>query len=58
MLSVMAVGSPRIGTKDYAREAPILESIDEGELCDLGCFRPLWLAGCVTALLQKLGLDT
>lgn len=23
-------GSPRIGTKDYAKEAPILEAMDEG----------------------------
>ena len=24
-------GSPRIGTKDYATEAPILEAMDEGK---------------------------
>ena len=29
-------GSPRIGTKDYAKEAPILEALDEGN-CHLFC---------------------
>ena len=24
-------GSPRIGTKDYAKEAPILQALDEGK---------------------------
>ena len=28
--SVRPAGSPRIGTKDYAREAPLLEALDEG----------------------------
>lgn len=30
-------GSPRIGTKDYAKEAPLLEAMDEGDTVGLRC---------------------